>query len=206
MEELAKQVLPAGMGFEWTSMAYQQKKAAGQGTIVFGLAIIAVILILAALYESWTDPLAVVLVVPMAVLGAAVGLLIRGMDNNLYTQVGLVLLVGLASKNAILIVEFARDARKQGMGIIEAAVQGSRLRFRAILMTAFSFILGVLPLVVASGAGAVSRQSVGTTVFAGMVGATILGVFFTPVLYVLMQGRRGRKEEPPAGEDQTPPV
>ena len=154
MEELARQVLPAGMGFEWTNMAYQQKKAAGEGTIIFGLAIIAVILILAALYESWTDPLAVVLVVPMAVLGAAAGLLIRGLDNNLYTQVGLVLLVGLASKNAILIVEFARDARKQGMGIIEAAVEGSRLRFRAILMTAFSFILGVLPLVVASGAGA----------------------------------------------------
>ncbi|MEJ2716814.1 MAG: efflux RND transporter permease subunit [Deltaproteobacteria bacterium] len=142
----------------------------------------------------------------MAVLGAAAGLLSRGMDNNLYTQVGLVLLVGLASKNAILIVEFARDARRQGMGIIEAAVAGSRLRFRAILMTAFSFILGVLPLVVATGAGAVSRQSVGTAVFAGMVGATILGVFFTPVLYVLMQGRRKRHEKSPAGEDQTPSV
>lgn len=203
MEELARKVLPAGMGFEWTNMAYQEKKAAGQGTIIFVLAIVAVILILAALYESWTDPLAVVLVVPMAVLGAAVGLLIRGMDNNLYTQVGLVLLVGMASKNAILIVEFARDARTQGMGVIEAAVEGARLRFRAILMTAFSFILGVVPLVVASGAGAVSRQSVGTAVFAGMMGATMLGVFFTPTLYVLMQGRRARKADSHGGNQQT---
>jgi HAE1 family hydrophobic/amphiphilic exporter-1 len=116
------------------------------------------------------------------------------MDNNLYTQVGLVLLVGLASKNAILIVEFARDARKEGMGVFEAAIQGSRLRFRAILMTAFSFIFGVLPLVIASGAGAVSRQSVGTAVFSGMLIATILGVFFTPALYAFMQGRKARQE------------
>ncbi len=197
MEQLADRILPVGMGYDWTNMAYQQKKSSGQGSIIFALAIVAVILILAALYESWTDPLAVVLVVPMAVLGAAAGLLARGMDNNLYTQVGLVLLVGLASKNAILIVEFARDARKGGMGVLEAAVQGSRLRFRAILMTAFSFILGVLPLVVASGAGAVSRQSVGTAVFAGMLGATILGIFFTPALYVFMQGRKARQKEAP---------
>jgi hydrophobe/amphiphile efflux-1 (HAE1) family protein len=202
MEALARDVLPPGMGYEWTNMAYQEKKAAGQGTIIFALAIVAVVLILAALYESWADPFAVVLVVPMAVLGAATGLLIRGMDNNLYTQVGLVLLVGLASKNAILIVEFARDARTKGMGVIQAAVEGSQLRFRAILMTALSFIFGVLPLVVASGAGAVSRQSVGTAVFSGMLGATILGVFFTPVLYVLMQGRKARNE--PTGKDSPP--
>jgi HAE1 family hydrophobic/amphiphilic exporter-1 len=201
MEQLADRMLPAGMGFEWTAMAYQQKKAAGTGGMVFALAIVAVVLILAALYESWTDPLAVILVVPLAVLGAALGLIIRGMDNNLYTQVGLVLLVGLAAKNAILIVEFARDARAQGKGVLEAAVEGSRLRFRPILMTSFAFIFGVLPLVIATGAGAVSRQSVGTAVFAGMLGATCLGVFITPMLYVLMQGRRARQAE----EQSEPP-
>jgi len=196
MEQLAEKMLPQGMGFEWTNMAYQEKKAAGKGPITFAMAIVIVILILAALYESWADPIAVVLVVPLAVLGAAAGLIARGMDNNIYTQVGLVLLVALAAKNAILIVEFARDARSQGKGVLEAAVEGSRLRFRPILMTSFAFILGVSPLVIASGAGAVSRQSVGTAVFAGMLGVTILGVFFIPVLYVLMQGRQNRAESP----------
>lgn len=195
MEQLAEKVLPPGMSYEWTNMAYQEKKSAGQGGIVFVAAIFIVILVLAALYESWTDPLAVVLIVPLAVLGAAVGLLIAGLDNNLYTQVGLVLLVGLSAKNAILIVEFARDARAQGKGVLEATIEAARLRFRPILMTAFSFIFGVLPLVVATGAGAVSRVSVGTVVFAGMLGVTILGVFFTPALYVLMQGRKSRAGE-----------
>ena len=123
----------------------------------------------------------------MAVLGAVIALLIRHMDNNIYTQVGLVLLVGLSAKNAILIVEFAREMRAKGMGVVEAAIEGSKLRFRPILMTSFAFITGVLPLVVATGAGAVSRQALGTAVFAGMLGATILGIFFTPVLYVFMQ-------------------
>jgi HAE1 family hydrophobic/amphiphilic exporter-1 len=175
-------------------MAFQEKKSAGKGAIVFLAAIFSVILILAAVYESWADPIAVILIVPLAVLGSAVGLLIAGLENNLYTQVGLVLLVGLSAKNSILIVEFARDSRAKGMGVIEAVVEASKLRFRPILMTAFSFILGVLPLVVATGAGAVSRVSVGTVVFAGMLGVTVLGVFFTPALYVLMQGRsRGAK-------------
>jgi multidrug efflux pump subunit AcrB len=142
---------------------------------------------LAAQYESWADPFSVVLVVPMAVLGAVIALLIRHMDNNIYTQVGLVLLVGLSAKNAILIVEFAREMRAKGMGVVDAAIEGSKLRFRPILMTSFAFITGVLPLVVATGAGAVSRQALGTAVFAGMLGATILGIFFTPVLYVFMQ-------------------
>jgi HAE1 family hydrophobic/amphiphilic exporter-1 len=123
----------------------------------------------------------------MAVLGAVIALLIRHMDNNIYTQVGLVLLVGLSAKNAILIVEFAREMRAKGMGVVDAAIEGSKLRFRPILMTSFAFITGVLPLVVATGAGAVSRQALGTAVFAGMLGATILGIFFTPVLYVFMQ-------------------
>ncbi|MBI4964206.1 MAG: multidrug efflux RND transporter permease subunit [Desulfomonile tiedjei] len=196
MEQLAAKVLPPGMAFEWTNMAYQEKKAAGKAVITFIAAILVVILILAALYESWADPISVVLIVPLAVLGAAVGLLIGGMDNNVYTQVGLVLLVGLAAKNAILIVEFAREVRSKGVGVLEAAVEASKLRFRPILMTSFAFILGVLPLVTASGAGAVSRQSVGTAVFAGMLGVTILGVFFIPVLYVLMQGRKRKLEQP----------
>jgi HAE1 family hydrophobic/amphiphilic exporter-1 len=189
MEELAARVLPTGMSYEWTNMAFQEKKSAGKGAIVFLAAIFSVILILAAVYESWADPIAVILIVPLAVLGSAIGLLIAGLENNLYTQVGLVLLVGLSAKNSILIVEFARDSRAKGMGVVEAVVEASKLRFRPILMTAFSFILGVLPLVVATGAGAVSRVSVGTVVFAGMLGVTVLGVFFTPALYVLMQGR-----------------
>ncbi|MFH1117775.1 MAG: multidrug efflux RND transporter permease subunit [Pseudomonadota bacterium] len=192
MEGLSGKVLPPGMSFEWTNMAYQEKKSSGQGAMVFVVAIFVVVLILAALYESWADPIAVVLIVPLAVLGSAIGLLIGGLDNNVYTQVGLVLLVGLSAKNAILIVEFARDTRAQGKGLIEAVMEASKLRFRPILMTAFSFILGVLPLVSATGAGAVSRVSVGTVVFAGMLGVTILGVFFTPALYVLMQGRSSR--------------
>jgi HAE1 family hydrophobic/amphiphilic exporter-1 len=196
MEALLEKILPPGMAYEWTNMAYQEKKAAGKGAITFIAAILVVILILAGLYESWADPISVILIVPLAVLGAATGLLIGGMDNNVYTQVGLVLLVGLSAKNAILIVEFAREVRAKGQGILEAATEASRLRFRPILMTSLAFILGVLPLVTASGAGAVSRQSVGTAVFAGMIGVTILGVFFTPALYVLMQKRWKRDRQP----------
>lgn len=196
MEQLAEKTMPPGMAFEWTNMAYQEKKAAGKAAITFVAAILVVILILAGLYESWADPISVVLIVPLAVLGAAAGLLIGGMDNNVYTQVGLVLLVGLSAKNAILIVEFARDARAKGQGLLEAATEASKLRFRPILMTSLAFILGVLPLVTASGAGAVSRQSVGTAVFAGMIGVTALGVFFTPALYVLMQKRWKKRGEP----------
>ena len=195
MEELAEKVLTPGMGFEWTNMAYQEKKASGKGAITFVMAILVVILILAALYESWADPIAVVLTVPLAALGAALGLIIRGMDNNVYTQVGLVLLVALAAKNAILIVEFVRDERAKGMALFEAAVEGARTRFRPILMTSLAFIFGVYPLVIASGAGAVSRQSVGTAVFAGMLGVTALGIFFIPALYVFMQGRKSRSAD-----------
>jgi HAE1 family hydrophobic/amphiphilic exporter-1 len=195
MESLASQKLPQGISYEWTGMAYEEKRAGGQVGFVFGLAVIVVVLILAAQYESWSDPLAVILTVPLAVLGAVAGLLIRGMDNNLYTQVGLILLVGLSAKNAILIVEFAREARSKGAGFMEAAIEGSKLRFRPILMTSFAFIMGVVPLVVATGAGAASRQSMGTAVFSGMLGVTILGIFFTPVMYVLMQKTRGSSEK-----------
>jgi HAE1 family hydrophobic/amphiphilic exporter-1 len=200
MEELAQQILPPGMGYEWTNMAFQEKKAAGKGAITFVMAILIVILILAALYESWADPISVVLTVPLAVLGSALGLIIRGMDNNIYTQVGLVLLVALAAKNAILIVEFVRDERAKGMELLQAAVAGAKIRFRPIIMTSFAFILGVYPLVAATGAGAVSRRSVGTAVFSGMLGVTLLGIFFIPVLYVLMQGRKHYVDSPSKSE------
>lgn len=199
MEDLAAAKLPKGMGYEWTGMAYQEKKAGGQVALVFALAVLVVILILSAQYESWTDPLAVVLIVPLGVLGAVLGLMIRGMDNNLYTQVGLVLLVGLSAKNAILIVEFARDLKEKGKGTLEAAVESARLRFRPIIMTSLAFIIGVVPLVAATGAGAASRQSLGTAVFSGMLGVTLLGVFFTPVMYVLVQKlRKSRRDSVPA--------
>jgi len=192
MERLAAAKLPYGMGFEWTGVAYQEKKTGGQMGLVVGLAALVVVLILAAQYESWIDPLAVVLIVPLAVLGAVVALLVRQLDNNLYTQVGLVLLVGLAAKNAILIVEFARKRLTSATDALEAAVEGSRIRFRPILMTSLAFIVGVSPLVVATGAGAAGRQALGTAVVGGMIGVTILGIFFTPVLYVLLQKLRRR--------------
>jgi len=187
MEDLAANTLPPGTGYEWTGVAYQQKKVTGQVYMVFALAILIVVMILAAQYESWIDPIAVVVIVPLAVLGAVIGLSIRGLDNSLYTQVGLVLLVGLSAKNAILVVEFARERQAEGKSSLEAAVEGARLRFRAIIMTSFAFIIGVSPLVIATGAGAASRQAVGTAVCFGMLGVTMLGVFFTPPMYVLMQ-------------------
>ncbi len=147
-------------------------------------------LILAAQYESWIDPIAVILVVPLAVLGAVIAIMVRHQDNNLYTQVGLVLLVGLAAKNAILIVEFARRRLAQGKTPVEAAVEGSTIRLRPILMTSFAFVFGVLPLAIATGAGAASRQALGTAVVGGMLGVTFLGIFFTPALWVLLQKLR----------------
>ncbi len=196
MEDLAAANLPSGTGYEWTGMAYQQKRIGGQVYMVFALAVMVVIMILAAQYESWIDPVAVVTVVPLAVLGAVIGLTLRGLDNSLYTQVGLVLLVGLSAKNAILVVEFAREKQAEGKSALVAAVEGARLRFRAIIMTSFAFIVGVLPLAVATGAGAASRQAVGTAVCFGMLGVTLLGVFFTPPMYVLMQ--RFKKHGPDA--------
>jgi HAE1 family hydrophobic/amphiphilic exporter-1 len=175
---------PQGVGYEWTALSFQEQRARGTAGLVFLLALTVVYLILAALYESWSTPLAVILSIPLAVLGAMLGVMQRGMDNNIYTQVGLVLLVGLGAKNAILIVEFAKANRERGAGIIESAVEAARLRLRPILMTAFAFILGVFPLVYATGAGAASRQALGTAVFFGMIGNTLLGLLFTPVLYV----------------------
>ncbi|MDX1971604.1 MAG: multidrug efflux RND transporter permease subunit [Candidatus Sumerlaeia bacterium] len=186
MEEVADRVLPQGIGYEWTSMAYQEKRVGNQGVYVFILGIFVVFLILAAQYESWLAPVSVILSIPLAVLGAMVGLIFRGMDNNIYTQVGLVLLIALAAKNAILIVEFAREQKAHGKTTLEAAVEASRLRFRPILMTSFAFILGVVPLIEAEGAGAAARQALGTAVFSGMVGATLFGLLFIPVLYAVV--------------------
>ncbi len=187
VEDMIAKMQPQGVGYEWTALSFQEKQAAGTAGLVFVLALLVVYLILAALYESWTVPLVVVLSIPLAVLGAMLGLMYRGMDNNIYTQVGLVLLVGLGAKNAILIVEFAKANRERGMPIADAVIEAARLRLRPILMTALAFILGVLPLVHATGAGAASRQAIGTAVFYGMIGNTFLGLIFTPVLYVVIQ-------------------
>ncbi len=201
VEDMIKKKSPQGIGFEWTALSFQEKRAAGTAGLVFALALGIVYLILAALYESWFTPLAVILSIPLAVIGAMLGLMYRGMDNNIYTQVGLVLLVGLGAKNAILIVEFAKANREKGNSIVDAVVDAARLRLRPILMTALAFILGVLPLVQATGAGAASRQAIGTAVFFGMIGSTFLGLVFTPVLYVAITmvaervGKFGKRAE-----------
>ena len=187
MEQMSARKLPSGMDSEWTGMSYQEKRVGGQATYVFALAVLMVYLVLAAQYESWLLPAAVILVVPLALLGTVAAVAYRGMDNNIYTQIGIVLIIALASKNAILIVEFARELRAKGRTIIDAALEASRLRFRPILMTSFAFILGIYPLVNATGAGAASRRSLGTAVFGGMLAATILAVFFVPVFFVMMQ-------------------
>ena len=210
MEHMADVKLPTSMGYDWTGMSYQEKKVGSESIVVFALAIVLVFLVLAAQYESWTNPTAVILVVPLAVLGTVVALLMRDFDNNVYTQIGIVLLIGLASKNAILIVEFAAEQRKQGLSIVESAATAAQLRFRPILMTAISSIAGFMPLVVAAGAGAASRQAIGTAVVGGMIAATIMSLLFTPVFYVVMQSvserlSGKRHKDAPAHATGTPP-
>ena len=188
MEEVANNNLPLStMGYEWTAVAYQESQATGEEIYVYLLAVLLVYLVLAALYESWLLPFSVILVVPLGLLGVVAGINIRGFDNNVYTQIGIVLIIGLASKNAILIVEFARELRLAGRSIRQAAVDASKMRFRPILMTSFAFILGVVPLVFATGAGAAGRQSLGTAVFGGMITSTVLTIFFVPAFYVGLQ-------------------
>jgi HAE1 family hydrophobic/amphiphilic exporter-1/multidrug efflux pump len=188
MEELAAKELPQGYGYEWTSIAYQEKEAGGTQGPIFGMAMLFVFLVLAAQYESWAVPFSVLLGLPICVFGAFLGVSLVGLENNVYVQIGIVALMGLAAKNAILIVEFAKEYHeKRGMGLAEAATEGAKLRFRPIMMTAFAFILGVLPLVLASGAGAAARISIGIAVFAGMLMASTVGLFFIPMLYVLIQ-------------------
>ncbi|MFY7782373.1 MAG: efflux RND transporter permease subunit, partial [Tagaea sp.] len=200
IERLAAETLPAGISFEWTELALQEKLVGNTAVWIFALAVVFVFLALAAQYESWGLPLAIVLIVPMSVLSALIGVMIRGLDNNILVQVGLIVLVGLAAKNAILIVEFARQLEHEGKDPIAAVVEACRLRLRPILMTALAFILGVVPLVTATGPGAEMRQSLGTAVFSGMIGVTIFGLFLTPVFYVVMRelSRRFRKAAPAA--------
>ncbi len=188
MEEIAKKALPDGYAYDWTEIAYQQKAASGTAGYVFALGVLLVFLVLAAQYESWALPLAILLVVPTGVLAALGGVQFRGQDNNILTQIGLIVLIGLAAKNAILIVEFAHDIeQREHRGPVDAAVEACRLRLRPILMTAFAFILGTLPLVIATGPGAEMRQALGTAVFFGMIGATFFGLFLTPVFYVVIR-------------------
>jgi HAE1 family hydrophobic/amphiphilic exporter-1 len=209
MEKLAAERLPDGFGYEWTELAYQQKLAGNTGLLVFGASVVFVFLVLAAQYESWSLPLAVVLIVPMCLLAAVSGLLARGIEVNILAQVGFVVLVGLAAKNAILIVEFAKQAEESGATRMEAAVSAASTRLRPILMTSFAFILGVVPLLIAVGAGSEMRQSLGTAVFFGMLGVTFFGLIFTPVFYVTMRWLAGLRRPKPAAAvspHQTPPA
>jgi multidrug efflux pump subunit AcrB len=185
MQQLAAEALPAGFSYEWTTLAYQQIRAGNTAAFAFVLAVIFVFLVLAAQYESVTLPLAVILIVPMCLVASISGVVLRGQDNNILTQVGFVVLIGLAAKNAILIVEFAKQLEDQGRDRWAAAVEAARLRLRPILMTSLAFIFGVVPLVWATGAGAELRQALGTAVFAGMIGVTAFGLIFTPVFYVI---------------------
>jgi HAE1 family hydrophobic/amphiphilic exporter-1 len=204
IERLARQVLPPQMGFEWSGVTQQQKAAGNLAPIIFGLALVFAFLFLAAQYESWALPAAVMLTVPVAMLGAAWSTAGRGLDNNTYFQIGLVLLIGLSAKTAILIVEFAKQLRQEGKPIYDAAMTAARLRFRAILMTAFSFILGVIPLVIASGAGARSRVSLGTAVFGGMLASSVIAIFFIPFLYYVIQTLVERKKDVAASAADQP--
>ncbi len=193
MERLARTTLPPGYGFEWTELAYQERLAGNTGLVIFGAAVVFVFLLLAALYESVTLPFAVILIVPMCLLAAMVGVNLRGLDNNILTQIGLVVLIGLASKNAILIVEFARQGElEHGLDRFAAAVEAARTRLRPILMTSFAFILGVIPLAFATGAGGEMRQALGVAVFFGMIGVTGFGLLFTPVFYVVFRALAAR--------------
>jgi HAE1 family hydrophobic/amphiphilic exporter-1 len=187
MEQVSNEVLPAGFGYSWSDMSYQEKKAEGGQAMVFAMSFLFVFLILAALYESWSMPFSVLLSVPVAVLGAYGGLLLRKFDNNVFAQIGLIMLIGLTAKNAILIVEFAILEHQKGKELVEAALEGARLRLRPILMTSFAFILGCVPLWTAKGAGAIGRKVLGSSVITGMGAATALGIFFVPVLFVLIE-------------------
>ena len=187
MEQSAANTLRQGMDYEWTGLSYQEKLIGSQAYLIFALSITLVFLVLAAQYESWTDPAAVILTVPMALVGIVIALAVRRFPNDLYTQIGLVLMIALAAKNAILIVEFARELRAEGMSAADAAVEATRRRFRPILMTSIAFILGVVPLLTATGAGSASQQSLGTVVFGGMIASTLLAIPFVPVFYIMMQ-------------------
>ncbi len=202
LEQVAREVLPREMDFEWADLSYQQQKAAGTGSSVFVLSLACVFLILAALYESWSLPFSVLLSVPVAIFGALAGLLLRGFPLDVYGQIGLVMLIGLAAKNAILIIEFAKGELEQGRPLVEAALAGAKLRFRPVLMTSFAFVFGLLPLWIASGAGAVSRQELGTAVITGMLAATAIAIFIIPLLFVLVERLSGAEKGHAEGRAQ----
>jgi hydrophobic/amphiphilic exporter-1 (mainly G- bacteria), HAE1 family len=204
MEQIADKTLPRGTGYEWTAMSYQEKAVSNQIYYAFGLAMLLVYLVLAGQYESWLTPISVILAVPLSLLGPTIVLEGLKIDNNLYVQIGLILLIALSAKNAILIVEVAVELhRDHGKPLIESAIEAARARFRPILMTSFAFILGVVPLVLATGAGASARKSIGITVFSGMLASTCLAVLFVPAFFVVVQrveNWRTAKKKVPAAE------
>ena len=203
MEDLAKQNMMPGMSYEWTGLTLDEIESSGKALLIFGLGILVVYLTLSAQYESFALPFIILLAVPMAVLGALGLVSLRGLSNDVYCQIGLVMLIGLSAKNSILIVEFAEQLRRKGRSIAEAAIEAAELRLRPILMTSFAFILGVLPLVFATGAGALGRRSVGTTIVGGMLLSTVLNLIFIPVLYVILSRllRRGDSHEMNSAEE-----
>jgi multidrug efflux pump subunit AcrB len=205
MQKLAAETLPDGFAYEWTTLAYQQLRAGNTAIFAFLLGVVFVFLVLAAQFESLTMPLAVILIVPMCLIASITGIILRGMDNNILTQVGFIVLIGLASKNAILIVEFAKQLEDQGRDRWAAAAEAAELRLRPILMTSLAFIFGVVPLVIATGAGAELRQALGTAVFSGMIGVTVFGLLFTPAFYVISRwvaDRRGHAQGPARASGQ----
>jgi len=195
MQDIVRQDLPSGIGYEWSGQSLQEIISGQQAPILFGLSLLVVFLALAALYESWSIPVAVMLVVPLGVLGALSFTWLRGLENDVYFKVGLIAVIGLSAKNAILIIEFANTMRQQGRGVLESTIEACRLRFRPILMTSIAFILGVLPLAISTGAGANSRHAIGTGVMGGMVGATLLGVLFVPVFFVVVRRLLGDRSD-----------
>jgi multidrug efflux pump len=204
MEQTAKENLPSQFGFEWTELSLQEILAGNTAIYIFPLCVLFVFLVLAAQYESWALPLAIILIVPMCLLAAISGVFLRAMDNNIFTQIGFVVLVGLACKNAILIVEYAKQQMDAGNDRMEAAVDAAKLRLRPILMTSFAFTLGVFPLAIATGAGAEMRQALGTAVFSGMIGVTFFGIFLTPIFFSVIMKFFGPKRSEAAQSVESP--
>ncbi|WP_154724477.1 efflux RND transporter permease subunit [Thiothrix nivea] len=201
IEELVAR-LPSGFGLSWSGMSFQEKASGSQTILLYGISLLVVFLFLAALYESWSVPFAVMLVVPLGILGALALTMARGFNNDVYFQVGLLTTIGLSAKNAILIVEFTKALVDEGMGVVEATLQAARMRLRPILMTSLAFVFGVLPLAISTGAGAASRQAIGTAVVGGMLSATFLAIFFVPLFYVLIMRLVRRKSTPVSEESQ----